>query len=68
MLQLLHFHWIPVDRYQTDQERDEGGCPDLREIRKMGIPIQFLDVGGGMVDYDGSHVLRICKLQRARVR
>jgi arginine decarboxylase len=56
MLQLLHFH---IGSQLTDIKRIKNAMKEAArtyaKIRKMGIPIQFLDVGGGMaVDYDGS--------------
>ena len=56
MLRLLHFH---IGSQLTDIKRIKNAMREAArtyaKIRKMGIPIQFLDVGGGMaVDYDGS--------------
>jgi arginine decarboxylase len=56
MLKLLHFH---IGSQLTDIKRIKNAMKEAArtyaKIRKMNIPIQFLDVGGGMaVDYDGS--------------
>jgi len=56
MLRLLHFH---IGSQLTDIKRIKNAMREAArtyaKIRKMGIPIQYLDVGGGMaVDYDGS--------------
>ena len=56
MLKLLHFH---IGSQLTDIKRIKVAMREAArtyaKIRKMNIPIQFLDVGGGMaVDYDGS--------------
>jgi arginine decarboxylase len=56
MLRLLHFH---IGSQLTDIKRIKNAMKEAArtyaKIRKMKIPIDFLDVGGGMaVDYDGS--------------
>ncbi len=56
MLKLLHFH---IGSQLTDIKRIKNAMKEAArtyaKIRKMEIPIEFLDVGGGMaVDYDGS--------------
>lgn len=56
MLKLLHFH---IGSQLTDIKRIKNAMKEAArtyaKIHKMGIPIQYLDVGGGMaVDYDGS--------------
>ena len=56
MLSLLHFH---IGSQLTDIKRIRNAMKEAArtyaKISKMGIPIQYLDVGGGMaVDYDGS--------------
>ncbi|MEP6900807.1 MAG: biosynthetic arginine decarboxylase [Actinomycetota bacterium] len=56
MLNLLHFH---IGSQLTDIKRIKNAMKEAArtyaKIRKMNIPIQYLDVGGGMaVDYDGS--------------
>ncbi|HMJ08121.1 MAG TPA: biosynthetic arginine decarboxylase [Pyrinomonadaceae bacterium] len=56
MLRLLHFH---IGSQLTDIKRIKNAMREAArtyaKIRKMGIPIDYLDVGGGMaVDYDGS--------------
>lgn len=56
MLRLLHFH---IGSQLTDIKRIKNAMKEAArtyaKICQMGIPIRFLDVGGGMaVDYDGS--------------
>ena len=56
MLKLLHFH---IGSQLTDIKRIKNAMKEAArtyaKIRQMGVPIQYLDVGGGMaVDYDGS--------------
>ncbi|MFL6374312.1 MAG: biosynthetic arginine decarboxylase [Pyrinomonadaceae bacterium] len=56
MLRLLHFH---IGSQLTDIKRIKNAMREAArtyaKIRKMGIQIDYLDVGGGMaVDYDGS--------------
>ncbi|MGI8813317.1 MAG: biosynthetic arginine decarboxylase [Pyrinomonadaceae bacterium] len=56
MLKLLHFH---IGSQLTDIKRIKNAMKEAArtyaKISQMGIPIKYLDVGGGMaVDYDGS--------------
>ncbi len=56
-LQLLHFH---IGSQITDIQRIKQALREATaiyaEVRKLGAPISFFDVGGGLaVDYDGSH-------------
>lgn len=56
MLKLLHFH---IGSQLTDIKRIKNAMKEAArtyaKIQKMGIEIDYLDVGGGMaVDYDGS--------------
>ncbi|MCA1588826.1 MAG: biosynthetic arginine decarboxylase [Acidobacteria bacterium] len=56
MLRLLHFH---IGSQLTDIKRIKNAMKEAArtyaKIREMNIPIDYLDVGGGMaVDYDGS--------------
>jgi arginine decarboxylase len=56
MLRLLHFH---IGSQLTDIKRIKSAMREAArvyaKIRQLNIPIDFLDVGGGMaVDYDGS--------------
>jgi arginine decarboxylase len=56
MLRLLHFH---IGSQLTDIKRIKSAMREAArvysKIHQLGVPIQFLDVGGGMaVDYDGS--------------
>ena len=55
-LTLLHFH---IGSQVTDIRRIKSGVSEgarfYASLRKQGVPIEFLDVGGGLgVDYDGS--------------
>lgn len=55
-LKLLHFH---IGSQITDIKRIKNAMKEsarvYSKIRQLGIPIEFLDIGGGMgVDYDGS--------------
>ena len=56
MLKLLHFH---IGSQLTDIKRIKNAMKEAArtyaKISQMGMPIEYLDVGGGMaVDYDGS--------------
>ena len=56
MLKLLHFH---IGSQLTDIKRIKNAMKEAArtyaKIRQIGVPIDYLDVGGGMaVDYDGS--------------
>lgn len=56
MLRLLHFH---IGSQLTDIKRIKNAMKEAArvysKIRQLNIPIEYLDVGGGMaVDYDGS--------------
>jgi arginine decarboxylase len=56
MLRLLHFH---IGSQLTDIKRIKNAMNQpartYAKIRQIGVPIDYLDVGGGMaVDYDGS--------------
>lgn len=56
MLKLLHLH---IGSQLTDIKRIKNAMKEAArtyaKIRQLNIPIQYLDVGGGMaVDYDGS--------------
>lgn len=55
-LQMLHFH---IGSQISDIRRIVQGVREAArihaELRKMGVPLKYIDVGGGMaVDYDGS--------------
>ncbi|MEA3144007.1 MAG: arginine decarboxylase [Thermoplasmata archaeon] len=55
-LQQIHFH---IGSQISDIRRITQGVREASriyaELRKMGVPLKYLDVGGGMaVDYDGS--------------
>ena len=55
-VKLLHFHIgsqiTKIDRFKSALK---GGGRIYAEMRKMGVNLEYLDVGGGLgVDYDGS--------------
>jgi arginine decarboxylase len=54
--QLLHFHiGSQVPDILTIKKAVQEASRVYAKLRKMGFPIQYLDVGGGLgVDYDGS--------------
>ena len=56
MMKLLHFH---IGSQLTDIKRIKNAMKEAArvysKIRQLSVPIEYLDVGGGMaVDYDGS--------------
>ena len=55
-LQLLHFHiGSQVPNIQTIKRATIEAARYYCELAKMGFPMQYLDLGGGLgVDYDGS--------------
>lgn len=55
-LRLVHFHiGSQVPNIQTIKKATIEAARFYCELRKMGFPIELLDVGGGLgVDYDGS--------------
>lgn len=55
-LKLLHFHiGSQVTNIRTIRDAVKEGTRIYAKLRKMGIPMEYLDVGGGLgVDYDGS--------------
>jgi arginine decarboxylase len=55
-IKLIHFH---LGSQITNIRKIKGGLREVGQfycqLRKMGIPVEFVDVGGGLgVDYDGS--------------
>ena len=55
-VKLIHFH---LGSQITNIRKIKGGLREVAQfycqLRKMGIPVEFVDVGGGLgVDYDGS--------------
>ena len=72
MLKLLHFH---IGSQLTDIKRIKNAMKEAArvyaKVYQMKVPIDLLDVGGGMaVDYDGSEnrVRLVGKLHRAGIR
>ncbi len=55
-LELLHFHLgSQITNIRSLREGMEEGCRIYTELCKLGAPLRFFDVGGGLaVDYDGS--------------
>lgn len=55
-LQLFHFHiGSQIPDIRTVKEAVIEGARYYASLRKLGAPVQYLDVGGGLgVDYDGS--------------
>ncbi|NLX13975.1 MAG: biosynthetic arginine decarboxylase [Phycisphaerales bacterium] len=55
-LQLLHFHLgSQITNIRSLREGMSEACRLFVEMYKMGAPLRFFDVGGGLaVDYDGS--------------
>ncbi|TDJ09495.1 MAG: biosynthetic arginine decarboxylase [Deltaproteobacteria bacterium] len=55
-LKLIHFHvGSQITNIQTIKDVVSEGTRIYTELRKLGAPIEYLDVGGGLgVDYDGS--------------
>jgi len=55
-LQLLHFHLgSQITNIRSIREGLEEACRIYTEMHKLGAPLKFFDVGGGLaVDYDGS--------------
>lgn len=55
-LKLLHYHvGSQVTNIQTIKDVVAEGARIYAELKKLGAPIEYMDVGGGLgVDYDGS--------------
>ncbi|MDR0361859.1 MAG: biosynthetic arginine decarboxylase [Planctomycetota bacterium] len=55
-LQLLHMHvGSQITDIQRFKQAAREACCIFAEVRRLGAPINYIDVGGGMaVDYDGS--------------
>ena len=55
-LELLHFHLgSQITNIRAIRQGLEEACKIYTEMWKLGAPIRFVDVGGGLaVDYDGS--------------
>jgi len=55
-LQLLHFHLgSQITNIRSVRDGLEEACRIFAEMSKLGVPLKFFDVGGGLaVDYDGS--------------
>ncbi|MDF1667016.1 MAG: biosynthetic arginine decarboxylase, partial [Planctomycetota bacterium] len=56
-LQLLHFHiGSQITTIRAHKNALQESCRVFVELSKLGVPLKYLDVGGGLaVDYDGSH-------------
>lgn len=55
--QLMHWHLgSQISDIQCFKDALKEGLRFYVELHRMGVPLQYLDVGGGLaVDYDGSH-------------
>jgi arginine decarboxylase len=55
-LQLMHFHLgSQITSIQSIKDAMRESTRLFVELRRMGVPVQYFDVGGGLaVDYDGS--------------
>jgi arginine decarboxylase len=63
-LKMLHFH---IGSQVTDIRRIKNAIKEAArvyaKVRKMGFPIEYLNVGGGLgVDYDGSRTASDCSV------
>jgi arginine decarboxylase len=56
-LKLVHFHiGSQITDIQAIKDAVKEGARVYAKLRKMGLPLEYLDCGGGLgVDYDGSH-------------
>jgi arginine decarboxylase len=56
-LKLLHFHiGSQITNIKTVKDAVKEGTRIYAKLRKMGLNLEYVDVGGGLgVDYDGSH-------------
>ncbi len=56
-VKLLHFHiGSQVTDIQTIKDAVKEGARLYAKLRKMGLPLEYIDCGGGLgVDYDGTH-------------
>ncbi|MCH2042145.1 MAG: biosynthetic arginine decarboxylase [Saccharospirillaceae bacterium] len=63
-LQLLHFHLGSQLANIRDIQTGLGECSRIfAELVKLGVPVQWLDVGGGLgVDYEGTRSRSYCSM------
>ncbi|WP_246624567.1 biosynthetic arginine decarboxylase [Oceanobacter mangrovi] len=63
-LQLLHFHLGSQLANIHDIHTGLRECTRIyAELIKLGVPVQWLDVGGGLgVDYEGTHSRSLCSM------
>ncbi|WP_419812087.1 biosynthetic arginine decarboxylase [Bacterioplanoides sp.] len=63
-LQLLHFHLGSQLANIRDIQTGLGECSRIfAELIKLGVPVQWLDVGGGLgVDYEGTRSRSYCSM------
>jgi len=47
-LQELHFHIAARSPTSAGSRRHEGGHPDVRQAGEAGVPLKYLNVGGGL--------------------
>lgn len=55
--QLLHFHLgSQITDIRSVKDAISEGTRIYAKLRQMGVPLEYLDVGGGLgIDYDGTH-------------
>lgn len=55
--QLLHFHLgSQITDIRNVKDAISEGTRIYAKLRKMGVPLEYMDVGGGLgIDYDGTH-------------
>ena len=60
-VKLIHFHvGSQVVNIQTIKDAISEGTRIYSELVKLGVPIEYMDVGGGLgVDYDGSQIKKL---------
>jgi len=63
-LRLLHFHLGSQIANIRDIQTGLNECARIyAQLRKLGAPIDFIDIGGGLgVDYDGTESRNICSI------
>ncbi len=63
-LQLLHFHMgSQIPNIRDIQRGVDEGARYYAELRRLGVPVAVVDVGGGLgVDYEGSRTRGFCSM------
>ncbi len=64
VLQLMHFHLgSQIPNIRDIQRGMDEGARYYAELRRLGVPIEIVDVGGGLgVDYEGSRTRSFCSM------